>query len=177
MNRPEKTVMTEQNPDLSSQGDLRPVDASRAHGESNIADAVHQGIQDVARKLGVTHRTLRFYEHNGLISPARVGTTRIYSRRDVGRMQLILRGKRLGFTIREIKEFLDLYDADPNHKEQMLLLLGRVRERLAGLQKQKAAIEETITELSEIELEITRRFLHADNKALHSGEGSLSASL
>ena len=67
-----------------------------------------QGIQDVAKRLGVTHRTLRFYEDKGLIEPARVGNTRIYSHREVARMQLILRGKRLGFTIREIKEFTGL---------------------------------------------------------------------
>lgn len=111
----------------------------------------HQGIQDVARQLGVTPRTLRFYEDNNLISPQRVGSTRIYTRRDVGRMQLILRGKKLGFTIREIREFLDLYDSDPGHTEQMEHLLSRVRERLDGLKKQKTAIEETIAELRKIE--------------------------
>ncbi|HZV10701.1 MAG TPA: MerR family transcriptional regulator, partial [Novosphingobium sp.] len=63
------------------------------------------GIQDVAAQLGVSHRTLRFYEDKGLIEPARVGNTRIYARRDIARMQLILRGKRLGFSIREIKDF------------------------------------------------------------------------
>lgn len=115
------------------------------------AEALHQGIQDVSRQLGVTPRTLRFYEDNGLISPQRVGSTRVYTKRDVGRMQLIMRGKKLGFTIREIREFLDLYDTDTDHREQMEHLLGRVRERLDGLQKQKAAIEETIIELCKIE--------------------------
>lgn len=113
----------------------------------------HQGIQDLARQLGVTARTLRFYEDNGLISPERVGSTRIYSHRDVGRLQLIMRGKRLGFTIREIREFLNLYDSDPSHREQMEHLLGRVRERLGGLQEQLAALEETIGELRAIEAE------------------------
>lgn len=117
----------------------------------------HQGIQDVARQLGVTMRTLRFYEDNGLISPQRVGNTRIYTRRDIGRMQLILRGKKLGFTIREIREFLNLYDTGPGQREQMEHLLGRVRERLDGLQKQKAAIEETIVELRKIEAEALGR--------------------
>jgi len=120
-------------------------------GADLAGDGDHQGIQDVARQLGVTPRTLRFYEDNGLISPQRVGSTRIYTRRDVGRMQLILRGKKLGFTIREIREFLDLYDSDPGHTEQMEHLLSRVRERLDGLKKQKAAIEETIAELRKIE--------------------------
>ncbi len=123
----------------------------------DTAEDPHQGIQDVARQLGVTMRTLRFYEDNGLISPQRVGNTRIYTRRDIGRMQLILRGKKLGFTIREIREFLDLYDTGPGQREQMEHLLGRVRERLDGLKKQKAAIEETIVELRKIEDEALGR--------------------
>ncbi|MDO7843793.1 MerR family transcriptional regulator [Sphingomonas immobilis] len=108
-------------------------------------------MQEVARQLGVTHRALRFYEDKGLIEPERVGSMRIYSRRDVGRMQLILRGKRLGFSLREIQEFLDLYDADPEHVEQMIRLAGRVRERLLDLEKQQVALEETIRELRQIE--------------------------
>ena len=99
------------------------------------ADGVRKGIQEVAEYLGVTQRTLRFYEGKGLIDPERVGSTRVYTRRDIGRMQLILRGKRLGFSIREIVEFLDLYDADPDHVEQMARLAERVRERLADLEK------------------------------------------
>ena len=122
-----------------------------------MPDSQHKGIQEVASQLGVTPRTLRFYEDNGLISPQRVGSTRVYSRRDVGRMQLILRGKRLGFTIREIREFLDLYDADPSHREQMEHLIGRVEERLHSLHAQKAAIEETITELEQIVHEANER--------------------
>jgi DNA-binding transcriptional MerR regulator len=111
------------------------------------------GIQDVARQLRVTARTLRFYEDKGLIEPIRVGQTRIYSRREVGRMQLILRGKRLGFSIREIKEFLDLYDADPEHIEQNRLLLTRIRERQKSLEKQRVALEQTLAELAQLEAE------------------------
>jgi DNA-binding transcriptional MerR regulator len=110
-----------------------------------------RGIQDVAAQLGVSHRTLRFYEDKGLIEPARVGNTRIYSRREVARMQLILRGKSLGFSIREIKEFLDLYDADPTQAEQLRLLLNRVRERIGLLEKQREEIEKTLSELRQVE--------------------------
>jgi DNA-binding transcriptional MerR regulator len=124
-----------------------------------VPDAPHKGIQEVSTQLGVTPRTLRFYEDNGLISPQRVGSTRVYSRRDIGRMQLILRGKRLGFTIREIREFLDLYDTDPEHREQMELLISRVGERLDLLAKQKAAIEETIGELHQIQSEARARLV------------------
>lgn len=109
------------------------------------------GIQDAATQLGVTMRALRFYEDKGLIAPQRVGTTRIYSRREMGRMQLILRGKRLGFSIREIKEFLDLYDVDPAHLEQVRTLRARVGDRIADLRKQKRAIDQTLDELVSIE--------------------------
>ena len=110
-----------------------------------------KGIQEVAADLGVTHRTLRYYEDQGLISPQRVGQTRVYSRRDVARMHLILRGKRLGFSIRDIRRFLDLYDADPARVEQMSLLLQQVRTRLSDLEKQRLALDETMTELREME--------------------------
>jgi DNA-binding transcriptional MerR regulator len=119
------------------------------------------GIQEVARQLRVTARTLRFYEGKGLIEPIRVGQTRIYSRRDVGRMQLILRGKRLGFSIREIKEFLDLYDADPEHIEQNRLLLTRIRERQKSLEKQRVALEQTLAELARLEAETREKIAGA----------------
>ncbi len=110
-----------------------------------------RGIQDIAAQLGISHRTLRFYEDKGLIDPARVGNTRIYSRREVARMQLILRGKRLGFSIREIKQFLDLYDADPAQAEQLRMLLKSVTEHIGLLEKQREEIEQTLAELHEIE--------------------------
>lgn len=116
------------------------------------SDPLH-GIQAVAAELGVTMRTLRFYEDRGLIAPQRVGTTRVYTKREVARMQLILRGKRLGFSIREIKEFLDLYEADPAHLEQARRFATRVRERLAELAHQREAIEQTIGELRALETE------------------------
>lgn len=109
------------------------------------------GIHEAAKLLDVTMRTLRFYEDKGLIAPQRVGTTRIYSRREIGRMQLILRGKRLGFSIREIKEFLDLYDVDPEHQEQVRQLLVKVGERVDELKRQKRALEQTLDELGVIE--------------------------
>ncbi len=75
-------------------------------------------VSQLARQLGVTARTIRFYEDKHLINPQRAGTTRVYTHRDRARLVLILRGKRLGFSLREIKEFLDLYDADPQHHLQ-----------------------------------------------------------
>lgn len=109
------------------------------------------GIQEAAKLLGVTMRALRFYEDKGLIAPQRVGTTRIYAKREIARMQLILRGKRLGFTLREIREFLDLYDVDPQHMEQMRQLAAKAGERMRELRGQQRAIEQTIEELLVIE--------------------------
>lgn len=115
------------------------------------------GIQEVADTLGITPRTLRFYEDRGLIQPQRIGTMRVYTRREVGRMQLILRGKRLGFTLRDIEEFLDLYDADPQHIEQMRALSERVGERIAELEYQREAIDQTLAELRVIDTQARER--------------------
>ncbi len=135
------------------------------HSRPSAEDAPHKGIKEVAKQLDVTARALRFYEDNNLISPKRVGSTRIYSRRDIGRIQLILRGKRLGFTIREIKEFLDLYDSDPDHREQLEHLLQRVQVKLEALRNQKMALEETIRELREIAGEVVERLEGSSDEA------------
>jgi DNA-binding transcriptional MerR regulator len=108
-------------------------------------------VSQLARQLGVTTRTIRFYEDKRLISPERAGTTRVYTHRDRARLMLILRGKRLGFSLREIKEFLDLYDVDPEHHTQLRQLLNSVVKRMDKLQAQRAAIDESLTELAEIE--------------------------
>jgi DNA-binding transcriptional MerR regulator len=108
-------------------------------------------VTELARELGVTPRTVRFYEDRGLILPRRAGTTRVYAPRDRARLILILRGKRLGFSLREIKEYLDLYDADPTHASQLRRLLGGVRARIALLEDQSRALDETLIELRHIE--------------------------
>jgi len=108
-------------------------------------------VSQLARQLGVTARTIRFYEDKDLITPQRAGTTRVYSHRDRARLVLILRGKRLGFSLREVKEFLDLYDADPHHKLQTRTLQNSVRKRIAKLREQRAAIDESLSDLTEID--------------------------
>lgn len=108
-------------------------------------------VTQLARDLSVTPRTIRFYEDKGLITPRRAGTMRVYTKRDRARMALILRGKRLGFSLREIKDYLDLYDLDPSQSEQIRLLLKKVQDRLEMLEDQRLALEETIIELKEIE--------------------------
>ena len=113
-------------------------------------------VTELGDQLGVTARAIRFYEDKGLISPERVGATRVYSRRETARMQLILRGKRLGFSLRDIKQFLDLYDVDPTHNEQRRQLLSRVRARIGELEKTRAAVAKTLAELHEIEDQTVR---------------------
>jgi DNA-binding transcriptional MerR regulator len=108
-------------------------------------------VTELAQDLGVTARTIRFYEDQGLILPQRAGATRVYTHRDRARMILILRGKRLGFSIKEIKEFLDLYVMDVTQVEQMQLLLAKVRERTRLLDEQRSALDETLRELKDIE--------------------------
>jgi len=108
-------------------------------------------VSQLGEDLGVSARTLRFYEDKGLISPRRVGNNRVYTQRDRARMILILRGKRLGFTLREIKEYLDLYDVDPTLAKQVRLLLKAVHSRILRLEDQRLALHQTLAELREVE--------------------------
>lgn len=104
-------------------------------------------VTQLAADLGITPRTLRFYENKGLITPSRIGTTRAYSSRDRARMVLILRGKRLGFSLKEIAEYLDLYDVDPTLRTQNQRLLELVRSRINQLEEQRISLEEMLSEL------------------------------
>ena len=105
-------------------------------------------IADLAREFGISTRAIRFYESKGLLSPERVGATRIFRRRDRARLILILRGKRLGFSLRDISDYLSLYDAD--RTQQVSLLAEKVDERIALLERQRDDLETTIAELREI---------------------------
>lgn len=106
-------------------------------------------IADLAAEFGISTRAIRFYEAKGLIAPERVGATRVFRRRDRARLILILRGKRLGFSLRDISEYLSLYDAH-SQTAQTRLLIDKVDQRLALLEAQKADLETTIAELREI---------------------------
>lgn len=112
-------------------------------------------IGELSREFGITLRSIRFYEDQGLITPTRVGTTRIFSRRDRGRLSLICRGKRLGFSLKVIKTFLDLYQHDGMHTDQMRFLLDKARERIKVLEQQRIDLEQTIRELREIETDMS----------------------
>ena len=112
-------------------------------------------IGELSREFGITLRSIRFYEDQGLITPPRVGTTRIFSRRDRGRLSLICRGKRLGFSLKVIKTFLDLYQHDGMQTDQMRFLLDKAKERIKVLEQQRIDLEQTIKELREIETDMS----------------------
>jgi DNA-binding transcriptional MerR regulator len=113
-------------------------------------------IRQLTKELGVTSRTLRHYEDEGLLSPERRGQARIYHGRDRARLTLILRGRRVGFSLAEIKEILDLYNSEDQGAAQLGHSRRKFIERIALLEKQRKDIDESIAELK---LAVTR----ADN--------------
>jgi DNA-binding transcriptional MerR regulator len=141
------------------------VDVTQAGSPEAQAGEKFLTVTQLARNLGITARTIRFYEDKGLITPQRAGSTRVYTARNRARMSLILRGKRLGFSLREIKDYLDLYDVDHTQSEQIKLLLTGVHKRLESLREQRTAIETTIAELEDIERQAQQALAnHADTK-------------
>jgi len=108
-------------------------------------------IGDLAADLGVSPRTIRFYEDQGMLAPQRVGGNRVYGQRDLARLKLILRGKRLGFSLSDIRELLDLYDVDQDHLEQMTQTLQKGRVRIVELEQQLSELQTTLHELRELE--------------------------
>ena len=112
-----------------------------------LKDDTRFTIGQLCEEFGVTARALRFYEDENLISPERNGTQRLYSERDRARLAWILRGKRVGFSLNEIGELLDLYDLGDARQTQRAATLDKCRERIEALARQKADIDETIEEL------------------------------
>lgn len=120
-------------------------------------------IADLAREFSVTPRAIRFYEDKGLIAPAREGLRRIYSPRDRVRLKLILRGKRLGFTLREIQEIIDLYDAEPTGEAQLRRLIESCQRSRAALRQQMDDIRITLEELDAVESQCSQ-LLHGQTE-------------
>ncbi len=112
-------------------------------------DQTQFSISDLSQEFDVTARALRFYEDEGLIFPKRKGTVRIYSTRDRARLAWILRGKRVGFSLAEIREMIDLYDIGDNRRTQRVVTLEKCRDRIAFLERQRADIDAAIAELTE----------------------------
>ena len=105
-------------------------------------------ISELAREFGVTTRTIRYYEDQGLLSPQREGTNRVFSQRDRVRLKLALRGKRLGFTLAEIRELFELYDISRDEKKQLEEFLVRLERRRARLEQQREDIDVMLNEIT-----------------------------
>ncbi len=106
-------------------------------------------IREMCEAFAVTPRTLRFYESKELLFPLRKGQKRLFTRRDRARLKLILRGKRFGFSLEDIRQLLDLYDIDDQHRTQMRRTIALARERLAEMRHQHAELEAAISELNQ----------------------------
>lgn len=114
------------------------------------AEDAQFSIGDLADELGISTRAIRFYETKGLISPARKGVARAYTRRDRARLMLILRGKNLGFSLRDIHQYLKLYDTDPTQQAQLKLLKSLVDAHIAKLRRKRADLDRALKELADI---------------------------
>lgn len=123
-------------------------------------------IAQIADEFGVTHRTVRHYEEQGLVSPERRGTQRVFHPRDRVRLALVLRGKRLGFALDEIRRIVDMYDQTPGEAGQLEYLLEQIAGRRAELEQRRADIDQTLAELDDVEARCRR-----DLRRLRRGQG------
>ena len=126
-------------------------------------------IGEMSKTFDVTLRTLRFYEDKGLLNPKREGTTRLYTRRDRTRLKLILLGRKVGFSLRDVKQMMDLYDPNGANIKQLKLTLEKSEKQLARLHKQRAVLDEAIGDLSSAMA--TVRSLLARRQPKHAANG------
>src|SRR5664280_1525604 len=126
-------------------------DAGTANDAATGNEAKTWTIGQVAEEFAITHRTVRHYEELNLISPERRGTARIYHRRDRTRLNLILRGKRLGFPLEEIRTIIDLYDEPTGQASQLRYVLNQIHDRRGHLERRRRDIEDALNELDEFE--------------------------
>jgi DNA-binding transcriptional MerR regulator len=121
-------------------------------------------VGELADELGVTTRTLRFYEAEGLLAPARSGANRVYGPRDRARLRLILRGRRFGMTLAECREIVDMYDgAESSEHRQLTTLLGRLDEIAEDLVRRRDDLDRTLAEVGEVAASCRRRLDQLDN--------------
>jgi DNA-binding transcriptional MerR regulator len=120
-----------------------------------------QTITELAREFGVTTRAIRYWESHGLVSPAREGGNRVYSKRDQTRLKLALRGKRLGLSLAEIRELIDMYDTAEDESSQLLSFLDVLAQRRASLEQQRDDIQAVLKEIARFERQC-REMLNSD---------------
>ncbi len=132
------------------------------------------GIAELAREFGITARTIRFYEAEGLLAPLRDGQRRIFRGRDRTRLRLILRGRRLGFPLSEVREIVDLYDAPPGEAGQLAFLLDKIAARKVDLEDKRRDIEASLDDLDGVAANCRARLAELDKpgKARRSPRGA-----
>ena len=139
--------------------------------EAGVVSAEHQRsgaktryytITELTREFDVTTRTLRFYEAEGMLSPLRRGRHRLFSQRERTRLKLILRGKRLGLSLADIREIIDMYDAEPGEEGQLSYLVERIAGRRAELEQKRNDIELTLAELDQVEAKCVERLVQLE---------------
>lgn len=118
---------------------------------TTMSDRPVYSISELAAEFGVTTRTIRFYEEKGLVAPSRIGRKRVYGPGDYTRLRLVLRGKRLGFTLDESREIIDMYDGVSGKSHQLLTLIDRIRERRTSLLQQMRDIDGVLADLADVE--------------------------
>lgn len=146
--------------------DLIAEAATSAAGEPHESEELTR-IGEMAKHFGVTLRTLRFYEDKGLINPQRDGATRLYSHRDKARLKLILLGRKVGFSLRDVKQMMDLYDPSGSNARQLKVALEKSEKQMARLQKQRALLDEAIADLSR-SMDEARQMLSGNMSARHT---------
>jgi DNA-binding transcriptional MerR regulator len=132
-------------------------------------------ITQLTQEFDITTRTLRFYEAQGLVSPTRRGRQRLYTPGDRTRIKLILRGKRLGFSLNEIKEMIEMYGSAPGETGQLRLLLDRIAARRAELLEKQRDIELTLGELDDVEAGAKARMAVLDTGSEHMSEADVAS--
>ena len=125
-----------------------------------MSEEILYTVPQLSKELGITERAIRFYESKGLVKPGRAGNTRIFNYKDRARLLIIMRAKKLGFSLIDIKTYLDLYDVDPTHTKQSKNALKVITHRLNQLEDQKKEILLTIKELKSLKDDIENSLNH-----------------
>ena len=123
----------------------------KVHVMSKSENETTFAIGELAREFDITPRSIRFYEEQGLLSPTRTGQNRVYLNKDRVRLKLILRGKRLGFSLAEVKTLFDMYDSNPNSAVQLEAMLEMSEQKRAVLNQQLEDIQMLMTQLDDVE--------------------------
>lgn len=126
-------------------------------------------ISDLAREFGITPRTIRFWEDQGLLAPEREGSKRIFTRRDRARLKMALRGKRLGLSLAEIKDLIGMYNSTEDETPQLLKCLSVMEKRRAALEQQREDIEAVLAEIGQFEQLLQQELYRRQEQTADSG--------